>query len=108
MTVRNPAGWYGLGYGAVASATPTSTPNSVPNSNGVPTASYAINNVNANLASGGMSNSTSFNYNSGTYTFNPIKTATPTSLATNHPDLFLNGYVGGVMVTATGSSYTKP
>ena len=93
---------------AVSSATPTSAPNSVPNSNGVPTASYSIYNEEANLSSGVISNNNSFNYNSGTYTFNPITTATPTSLANNHPSLFLNGYVGGVMVTATSSFYTKP
>ena len=91
-----------------ASATPTSAPNSVPNSNGVPTASYTINKANANLSSGVISNNKSFNYNSGTYTFNPINTATPTSLVNNHPGLFLNGYVGGVMVTATSATYTKP
>ena len=65
VTVRNPDQWYGLGYGAVASATPTSAPNSVPNSNGVPTASYSIYNANANLSSGVVSNNNSFNYNSG-------------------------------------------
>ena len=108
VAVHNPASWYGLGYGAIASATPTSAPNTVPNSNGVPTASYTINNANANLSSGVVSNNNSFNYNSGTYTFNPIKTATPTSLTSNHPGLFLNGYVGGVMLTATSASYTKP
>ena len=108
VAVRNPAGWYGLGYGAIASATPTSAPNSVPNSNGVPTASYTINKANANLSSGVISNNKSFNSNSGTYTFNPINTATPTSLVNNHPGLFLNGYVGGVMVTATSATYTKP
>ena len=108
VTVRNPAGWYGLGYGSVASTTPGSAANSVPNSNGVPTASYTINSANANLSSGVVANSSAFNYNSGTYTFNPITTATPTSLTTNHPNLFLNGYVGGVMVTANGSAFTKP
>ena len=42
VTMRNPAQWYGLGYGAASSATPTSAPNSVPNSNGTPNAGYTI------------------------------------------------------------------
>ena len=42
------------------------------------------------------------------YTFNPISTGTPTTSANNHPNLFLNGYVGGLMVTATSTNYTKP
>ena len=48
------------------------------------------------------------------YTFNPITTGTPTTLANNHPTLTLNGYVGGMMVTATGgrqgapANFTKP
>ena len=82
VTVHNPDHWYGLGYGAIASGTSTSAPNTVPNSNGVPTASYTINNANANLSSGVISSNTSYNYRPGTYTFNPIRTATPTSLAT--------------------------
>ena len=112
VTVRNTDQWYGLGYGAVASATPNSAPNTVPNSNGLPTAGYAIYNAEANLASGSVSNSNSFNYGTGTYTFNPINTATPTSLANNHPNLSLNGYVGGLMVTdkpaAPTPQYTQP
>jgi hypothetical protein len=48
------------------------------------------------------------------YTFNPVTTATPTILANNHPTLALKGYVGGVMVTATGgvqgapTNFTRP
>ena len=38
------------------------------------------------------------------YKFDPITAATPTTLANNHPTLILNGYVGGVMVTATSAS----
>jgi hypothetical protein len=117
VTVRNPAKWYGLASGAVASATPKSAPNSVPNSNGVPTASYSIYNADANLLSGVISSSNSYNRlqtGPANYTFNAIKTGTPTTSANNHPNLFLNGYVGGVMVTATGRStppsgnFTKP
>ena len=48
------------------------------------------------------------------YNFNPISTATPTLSANNHPNLTLQGYVGGMMVTASGGStppflnYTQP
>jgi hypothetical protein len=58
-----------------------------------------------------VSNSQSSNFVSSglaNYTFNPINTGTPTTSANNHPSLFLNGYVGGVMVTATSTNYTKP
>ena len=105
VTMRNPAGWYGLAGGAVSSATPKSAPNTVPTMNGVPIASFALNNTTTNLITGTVSNSQSYNYvQSGpaNYTFNPITTGTPTTLANNHPNLTLNGYVGGVMVTATG------
>jgi hypothetical protein len=117
VTMRNPAGWYGLASGAVSSATPTSAPNSVTTQNGVPIASFTLNNTLTNLNTGAVSNNQSYNYvQSGpaNYKFNPLTTATPTTLANNHPTLSLNGYVGGVMVTATGgasppfTNYTKP
>ena len=90
--------------GAVSSATPTSAPNTVPNSNGV--ADRELHNlqrgrepVDRRRIDSPVSNL--FNSNSRTYTFNPITTANADDLANNHPNLFLNGYVGGVMVTAT-------
>ena len=82
-----------------------------------PIASFTLNNTLTNLNTGTVSNNQSYNYiQSGpaNYKFNPITTGTPTTLANNHPTLTLNGYVGGVMVTATGGStppftnYTKP
>ena len=109
VTVRNnnPTGpaWYGLAGGAVSSATPTSAPNTVPTVNGTPIASFTLNNTLTNLQTGAVSNSQSSNFvqtASSNYTFNPVTTATPRTFANNHPTLFLNGYVGGVMVTATG------
>jgi hypothetical protein len=116
-TMNNTHGWYGAASGALSSATPTSRPNTVPTLNGVPIASYTLNNTTANLNTGAVSNTQSFNFvRSGpaNYTFNPITTGTPTISANNHPTLSLNGYVGGVMVTASGgtsppfTSYTKP
>ena len=107
VTMRNAAGWYGLASGAVSSATPTSAPNSVPTQNGVPIAASALNNTKTNLHTGTVANSQSYNYvQSGpaNYTFNPITTGTPTTSANNHPTLTLNGYVGGVMVTASGGA----
>ena len=111
VTMRNQAGWYGLAGGAVSSATPTSAPNTVPTMNGVPIASFALNNTNTNLLTGAVSNSQSSNFvtpANANYTFNPITTGTPTTLANNHPALTLNGYVGGVMVTATGGVQGAP
>ena len=117
VTMRNPAGWYGLASGGVSSATPNSASNTVPTMNGVPIASFALNNTNTNLNTGTVSNTQSYNYvQSGpaNYKFNPLTTGTPTTLANNHPALSLNGYVGGLMVTATGgasppfTNYTKP
>jgi hypothetical protein len=117
VTMRNPAGWYGLAGGSVSSATPTSAPNTVPTMNGAPIASFALNNTNTNLLTGTVSNSHSSNFvkpANPNYTFNPITTGTPTTLANNHPTLTLNGYVGGVMVTANGgvrgapTNFTKP
>jgi hypothetical protein len=116
-TMNNPAGWYGLASGAVSSATTTSRPNTVSTLNGVPIASYTLNNTTTNLNTGAVSNSPSYNFvRSGpaNYTFNPITTGTPTISANNHPTLTLNGYVGGVMVTASGGTsapfthYTTP
>ncbi len=117
VTVRNPAGWYGLAGGSVSSATPTSAPNTVPTMNGVPIAGFALNNTNTNLLTGTVSNSHSSNFvipANPNYTFNPVRAGTPTTLANNHPALTLNGYVGGVMVTATGgvpgapTNFTRP
>jgi hypothetical protein len=117
VTVRNPAGWYGLAGGAVSSATPTSGANTVPTMNGVPIAGFSLNNTTTNLNTGTVANSLSSNYvypASANYTFNPITTGTPTTSANNHPTLTLNGYIGGVMVTANGGSpgapmnFTKP
>jgi hypothetical protein len=111
VTMRNQAGWYGLAGGVVSSATPTSAPNTVPTMNGVPIASFALNNTNTNLLTGTVSNSQSSNFvkpASANYTFNQITTGTPTTLANSHPALTLNGYVGGVMVTATGGVQGAP
>ena len=116
VTMRNSARWYGLASGAVSSATPGSAPNSVQTINGIPIASFTLNNTTTNLLTGSVSNSQSYNYVQGpaNYTFNPITTGTPTTLANNHPNLKLNGYVGGVMVTASGGAsppflnYTTP
>jgi len=117
VTMRNPARWYGLAYGAASSATPTSAPNTVPNVNGTPNGSYTIFNTLVNGNTGAVSNSLSYNfvYPSGAnYNFNPISTGTPTLSANNHPNLTLQGYVGGMMVTASGgsappfTSYTRP
>jgi hypothetical protein len=117
VTMRNPAGWYGLAGGAVSSATPGSAPNSVPTMNGVPVASFSLNNTTTNLDTGSVLNSQSSNFvkpATANYTFNPITTGTPTTSANNHPTLTLNGYVGGVMVTATAgtpgapASFTRP
>jgi hypothetical protein len=108
VTVRNPEGWYGLAGGSVSSATPTSSPNTVSTMNGTPIAGFTLNNTNtsSNFVRAASSNSSS------NYTFNPITTATPTFSAGAHPDLTLNGglngYVGGVMVTATGGTPTAP
>jgi hypothetical protein len=122
VTVNNPSRSYGLASGSVSSATPTSAPNTVPTMNGVPIASFSLNNATTNLLTGTVSNSQSSNAFVGSavkpananYTFNPITTGTPTTLANNHPTLTLNGYVGGVMVTASGgvrgapANFTKP
>jgi hypothetical protein len=117
VTVRNSARWYGLAGGAVSSATPTSGANTVQTMNGVPIASFSLNNTTTNLNTGTVANSLSSNYVHpavASYTFNPITTGTPTTSANNHPTMTLNGYVGGVMVTATGgapgapTNFTKP
>jgi hypothetical protein len=105
VTVRNSAGSYGWASGAVSSATPTSPPNTVQTVNGTPIAGFSLNNTNSNLLTGAVSNSqSSTNFiksASSNYTFNPITAGTPTTMANNHPDLTLHGYVGGTMVTAT-------
>ncbi len=78
-----------------------SAANSVPTDDfGAPNGSYTINNTNINLTSGAVTNSTSNDFPSGTYTFNPITTGTPTQLTVNHPALNLQGYVGGLMQSA--------
>jgi hypothetical protein len=114
VTVRNsaPTPWFGLASGSVSSATPTSSANTVSTMNGTPIAGFALNNTNTNLSTGAVSNSQSSNFvqpgGTTSYTFNPVTTGTPTFSAGAHPDLHLNGYVGGVMVTATGGTPTAP
>ncbi|HEY5204086.1 MAG TPA: FecR domain-containing protein [Roseiarcus sp.] len=118
VTMRNPAGWYGLASGAVSSATAPSARNTVPTQNGVPIASFALHNSTTNLNTGTVVNTHSYNYlqtGPANYTFNPVTTGAPMARANNHPTLSLNGgYVGGVMVTATGgasppfTNYTRP
>jgi hypothetical protein len=84
VAMHNPAAWHGLTGGAVSSATPTSPPNTVPTVNGTPVTSFTFNNT--------------------------IKTGPRTTMANSHPTLFLNGYVGRVMVTAVPSptSFATP
>jgi hypothetical protein len=55
-TMNNTHGWYGAASGALSSATPTSRPNTVPTLNGVPIASYTLNNTTTNLNTGAVSN----------------------------------------------------
>ena len=78
---------------------------------------YVLNNTNVNLNTGAVSSNLAYNFlNTGpaNYNFNPISTGTPTISANNHPNLALQGYVGGMMVTASGGSappfknYTPP
>ncbi len=111
MTMRNRARWFGLAHGAVSSATPTSAPNTVPTANGTPTGSFTLNDTFANLSTGAVSTSRSYNFlktGPANYSFNPISAETPTTLANNHPNLRLQGYVGGMMVTASGGSNSSP
>ena len=119
VTVRNPAGWFGLASGSVSSATAaTSSPNTVSTVNGTPIAGFTLNNANTNLNTGAVTNSLSSNFvkPGGTtkYTFDPVTAGTPTYSASNHPNLALSGYVGGVMLTANGgtpgapANFTKP
>jgi hypothetical protein len=118
VTVRNPAGWFGLAGGSVSSATPGSSPNTVSTSNGTPIAGFTLNNANTNLNTGVVTNSVSSNFvkpgGTTTYTFSPVTAGTPTYSASNHPNLNLSGYVGGIMLTATGGTpgaptgFTKP
>ena len=84
VTMHNTAAWHGLAGGAVSSATPTSPLNTVPTANGTPVTGFTLN--------------------------NPIKTGPRTTMANSHPTLFLNGYVGRVMVTAVPSptSFATP
>ncbi len=91
VTMRNHDGWYGLAGGSV-----TSAPNTVPTMNGVPIAGFVLNN---------SPPSNFVNYvrpATANYTFNPTTTGTPMTRANNHPTLSLNGYVGGLMATASG------
>jgi hypothetical protein len=83
VTMHNTA-WHGLAGGAVSSAAPTSPPNTVPTVNGTPVARFTLN--------------------------NPIKAGPPTTMANSHPTLFLNGYVGRVMVGVVPSptSFATP
>ena len=117
VTVRNGAGWYGLATGAVSSATQNSAHNTVQTLNGVPIAGFSLNSSTTNLNTGTVLDTQAFNYlqtGPANYKFDPVTAQTPTTLANNHPTLTLNGYVGGVMVTATGgvqgapTNFTKP
>jgi hypothetical protein len=123
VTVRNvgPVGpWFGLAGGSVSSATatPASAPNTVSTSNGTPIAGFTLNNTNTNLSTGVVTTSSSTNFvkpgGTTTYTFSPVTAGTPTYSASNHPALTLNGYVGGIMLTANGgtpgapTNFTKP
>ncbi len=113
VTVRNPSGSYGFASGSVSSATPTSPPNTVQTVNGTPIAGFSLNNANTNLLTGAVSNSqSSSNFikpaSSSKYTFDPITAGTPTTMANNHPDLTLHGYVGGTMVTAATPTGAPP
>jgi FecR protein len=106
-TVRNPAYWYGLASGAISSATPASAPNTLPNTNGTPNGSYTLYNYDTNLSSGVVSVSPSYNYiqtGAANYNFNPISAGTPTFSANNHPNLLLQGFVGGLMSTHFGDA----
>jgi hypothetical protein len=93
-----------VAYGAVGSATSSSGPNSVPtNANGVPIGPYSLTSNAINLDNGVITPVSESQYISSSvnYTFNPVNTAAPTSLAINHPNLTLQGYVGGLMQTAS-------
>ena len=111
-TVHNPEGWYGGAGGAVSSATQASPSNTVQTMNGLPIAGFTLNNTATNLDTGVVSpngQSSNFVKNAFTnYTFNPVNTGTPTTLANNHPTLGLAGYVGGVMATASGGVLGAP
>ncbi len=105
VTVRNPAAWYGLAGGAVSSATSTSVPNSVAELEWHADCAASQSEQRGHESELGrrcrtVNSSNYFATGPATYTFNPIKTATPTTSANNHPNLILNGYVGGVMLTA--------
>ena len=93
-----------VGYhpsGSVASGTPTSSPNSVPtNAFGEPTGAYTLYDVNSNLNTGQLTNATSTDFPSGSYTFNPISTSAPSQATPSHPALNLQGYVAGLMQSA--------
>jgi FecR protein len=110
-TVHNTEGWYGGAGGAVSSATQASPSNTVQTMNGLPVAGFTLNNTATNLDTGQVTNSQSSNFvkNAFTnYTFNPVNTGTPTTMANNHPTLGLAGYVGGVMATASGGVLGAP
>ena len=86
--------------------------------NGTPIAGFTLNNTNTNLNTGAVTNSQSSNFvkpgGTTNYTFDPVTAGTPTYSASNHPNLALSGYVGGVMLTANGgtpgapANFTKP
>ena len=117
VTVRNGAGWYGLATGAVSSATQNSAHNTVQTLNGLPVAGFSLNSSTTNLNTGSVLDTQAFNYlqtGPANYRFDPVTTQASTAPANIHPTLTLNGYVGGVMVTATGgvqgapTNFTKP
>ena len=79
--------------------------------NGVPIAGYSLNNANTNLLTGTVSPAQSSNFvepgGPTNYTFNPVTVGTATTSPNNHPTLTLSGYVGGVMVTASGGATAR-
>jgi hypothetical protein len=106
------AGNYYFASGAIGSAAPGSAPNSVPtNAFGKPTGAYSLASSAINLDTGSVASSPSqasvatpgANYALENYTFT-VPTATPAIVTPNHPNLTLQGYVGGVIQTAFYSS----
>jgi hypothetical protein len=105
-------------HGEVGSASSSSSRNSVPtNSFGNPTAGYSLYNNGINLNAGTVNSAGDQSYDSvvGAYTFGAVSTGTPTTLAINHPNLALQGYVGGLVqsgyfnpANSTNGQFTAP
>jgi hypothetical protein len=100
-------GYYYFAGGEVGSATPGSAPNTVPtNAFGQPTGAYSLTSSGINLDTGAVASELSqagiaspgVNYINEYYNYT-VTTATPTTVTPNHPNLTLQGYVGGVMQT---------